>query len=111
VPLKYEPQSVANVLGTAESLKKAAEQLTQVAMDMQQHGLNEALFPWTQHQWTCLDIITKLAGQSVADLPVQIAARQQGRLSKFDLLRSKAELRANQRKRQRERETIGSPHG
>ena len=84
MPLKYERRNVELVTSTAESLKKAVEQLTQVAADMQQHGMKDALFPWTQRQWDCLDVIITLANQCAAVLPTQIVAKAQNRPSQYE---------------------------
>ncbi|HEY0984085.1 MULTISPECIES: hypothetical protein [unclassified Schlesneria] len=96
MPLKYESKSAEMVASTAESLKKATEQLTQVAMEMQQHKLTHALFPWTQRQWDCLDVIITMANQCVAVLPAQIVAKNQGRPSQYEIMqkRSKRDVAA-----------------
>jgi hypothetical protein len=96
VPVKYEVKTVDVVASTAESLKKATEQLTQVAADMQQHNLKSALFPWTQRQWDCLDVVITLANQCVAVLPTQIVAKAQNRPSQYETMqkRSKRDVAA-----------------
>jgi hypothetical protein len=88
--VKFEWKNVDLVLSTAESLKKATEQLTQVATEMQQHGMKEALFPWTQRQWDCLDVIITLASQCVAHLPAQVIAKEQGRPSQYEVMQKKS---------------------
>jgi hypothetical protein len=88
--VKYEWKSSEIVASTAESLKKATEQLTQVALEMQQHGLDEALFPWTQRQWACLDVIITLANQCLAVLPAQVIAKQQERPSQYEIMQKKS---------------------
>jgi len=88
--VKYEWKSEEIVLTTAENLKKATELLTQVALEMQQNGMKEALFPWTQRQWDCLDIVLTLAHQCQAVLPAQIAAKKQNRPSQFELAQKKS---------------------
>jgi hypothetical protein len=96
VPVKYESKSVDVVVSTAESLKKATEQLAQVAAEMQQHHLKVALFPWTQRQWDCLDVVITLANQCVAVLPTQIVAKAQNRPSQYETMqkRSKRDVAA-----------------
>ncbi|MEI8018050.1 MAG: hypothetical protein WCH39_07595 [Schlesneria sp.] len=96
MPVKYEVKGVDVVTSTAESLKKATEQLTQVAYEMQQHDLKQALFPWTQRQWDCLDVIITLANQCVAVLPAQIIAKSQNRPSQYEIMqkRSKRDVAA-----------------
>ena len=74
--VKFEWKNVELVISTAESLKKATEQLTQVAAEMQQHGMKEALFPWTQRQWDCLDVIITLSNQCVAVLNMRQLVRE-----------------------------------
>ena len=91
VPLKYERKSVDLILSTAESLKKVTEQFTQVAADMQQHGMTDALFPWTQRQWDCLDVVITLANQCVSHLPSQITAKSQNRQSKYEITVKKSQ--------------------
>ena len=88
--VKYEWKSSELVTSTAESLKKATEQLTQVALEMQQHGMPEALFPWTQRQWDCLDVIITLASQCHAVLPAQLLAKQQNRPSQYEVMQKKS---------------------
>lgn len=88
--VKYEWKSEEIVISTAEILKKATEQLTQVALEMQQNGLKEALFPWTQRQWDCLDVVVTLAHQCQAVLPAQVIAKKQGRPSQFELAQKKS---------------------
>lgn len=96
MPVKYESKSVDVVTSTAESLKKATEQLAQVAYEMQQHNLKQALFPWTQRQWDCLDVVITLANQCVAVLPSQIVAKTQNRPSQYEIMqkRSKRDVAA-----------------
>ena len=88
--VKYEWKSLDLLLSTTESLKKATEQLAQVAVDMQQHGMNEALFPWTQRQWDCLDVLITLTNQCVAVLPSQITAKAQGRESQYEIMQQRS---------------------
>ena len=88
--IKFEWKTIELVVSTAESLKKATEQLTQVAADMQQNGMKEALFPWTQRQWDCLDVIITLTNQCHAVLPTQIIAKQQGRPSQYEVMQKKS---------------------
>lgn len=88
--VKYELKNVDLIISTAENLRKASEQLTQVAAEMQQHGLKEALFPWAQRQWDCLDVIVTLANQCSAVLPIQILAKQQNRPSQYELMQKKS---------------------
>lgn len=88
--VKFEWKSAELVISTAESLRKATEQLTQVAAEMQQHGMKEALFPWTQRQWDCLDVIITLASQCVAVLPAQVVAKDQGRPSQYEVMQKKS---------------------
>ncbi len=88
--VKFEWKNVELVISTAESLKKATEQLTQVAAEMQQHGMKEALFPWTQRQWDCLDVIITLSNQCVAVLPAQLIAKAQGRPSQYEVMQKKS---------------------
>lgn len=88
--VKFEWKSVDLVVSTAESLKKATEQLTQVAADMQKHGMKEALFPWTQRQWDCLDVIITMASQCSAVLPAQLVAKDQGRPSQYEMMQKKS---------------------
>ena len=90
VPVKYEPKSVDVVTSTADSLKKATEQLTQVAFEMQQHHMKQALFPWTQRQWDCLDVIITLANQCLAVLPSQIVAKTQNRPSQYEVMQKRS---------------------
>ena len=96
MPVKYELKSAEVVTSTAESLKKATEQLTQVAFEMQQHNLKQALFPWTQRQWDCLDVVITLANQCIAVLPSQIVAKTQNRPSQYEIMqkRSKRDVAA-----------------
>jgi hypothetical protein len=96
MPVKYESKSIDLVTSTAESLKKATEQLTQVAFEMQQNHLKQALFPWTQRQWDCLDVVLTLANQCVAVLPSQIVAKTQNRPSQYEIMqkRSKRDVAA-----------------
>jgi hypothetical protein len=86
MPTKFEQRSSQLVVTTAESLKKASEQLTQVALDMQTHGMKEALFPWTQRQWDSFDVIITLASQCLSVLPEQILAKAEKRSSKYELI-------------------------
>lgn len=88
--IKYEWRTAEVVTSTANSLKRATEQLTQVALDMQRHELKQALFPWTQHQWNCLDVVITMASQCQAVLPTQILARQQNRPSQFEVIQKKS---------------------
>src|SRR5580698_10376117 len=88
--VKFEWKTTELVISTAETLKKPTEQLTQVAVDMQQQGMKEALFPWTQRQWDCLDVIITLANQCVAVLPAQLVAKQQGRPSQYEVMQKKS---------------------
>lgn len=90
MPRTYERKSLELILSTAESLKRATEQLTQVAADMQQHDMKEALFPWTDRQWTCLDVMITLANQCVAVLPAQITAKMQNRPSQYEIVIAKS---------------------
>ncbi len=98
MPLKYERKSIELVTSTAESLKKAVEQLTQVASDMQKHGMKDALLPWTQRQWDCLDVIVTLANQCVAVLPTQIIAKSQNRPSQYESMQKKSQRDVASRK-------------
>jgi len=91
MPLKYERKSVELVISTAESLKKAVEQLTQVAQEMQQNGMEQVLLPWTQRQWDCLDVVITLANQCVAVLPTQIVAKTQNRPSQYESIQKKSQ--------------------
>ena len=88
--VKFEWKSVELVTTTADSLKKATEQLTQVAAEMQQHGMKEVLLPWTQRQWDCLDVIITLANQCVAVLPAQVVAKAQNRPSQYEMMQKKS---------------------
>lgn len=88
---KYEWKSVDVITSTAESLKTATEQFVQVAAELQQHGMKEALFPWTQRQWDCLDTIITLANQCVAVLPAQIIAKKQNRPSQYEMMQKKSQ--------------------
>ena len=88
--VKFEWKTVDLVLSTAESLKKATEQLTQVAAEMEEHGMKEALFPWTQRQWDCLDVIITLANQCTAVLPSQLTAKAQNRPSQYEVMQKKS---------------------
>ena len=90
MPAKYELTSLELVLTTAESLKKSSEQLVQVATDMQQHGMQQALFPWTQRQWSCLDAIITLTNQCLAVLPSQVTAKTQGRPSHYEITKTRS---------------------
>lgn len=90
MPAKFEWKSSDLVVSTAETLKRATEQFAQVAADMQQHGLTEALFPWTQRQWDCLDVVITLANQCIAVLPTQINAKRQGRPSQYEVMQKKS---------------------
>ena len=94
--VKYEWKTVEIVSSTAESLKKAAEQLTQVVAEMQQHDMKKALFPWTQRQWDCHDVILTLANQCFAVLPAQTLAKAQNRKSQYEIMqeRSKRDVAA-----------------
>jgi hypothetical protein len=91
VGIKYEWKTIEMVSSTAEALKKASEQLTQVAYEMQQHDLRSALFPWTQRQWDCHDVIVTLANQCVAVLPAQILAKAQNRPSQFEIMQMRSQ--------------------
>lgn len=88
--LKFEWKSVDLVISTAESLKKATEQLAFVAAEMQKHEMNDALFPWTQRQWDCLDVIITLSNQCGAVLPAQLIAKAQGRPSQYETMQKKS---------------------
>lgn len=90
MPTKYERKSVDLILSTAESLKKATEQFTQIAAEMQQYGMTEAYFPWTQHQWSCVDTIITLASNCVSVLPAQILAKIQNRESQYEIMQKKS---------------------
>ncbi len=98
MPAKFEKKSLEIILSTAETLKKVTEQLSQVAADMQQNGMKEALLPWTQRQWDCLDVIITLANQSVAVLPAQIVAKSQNRPSQYEVMQKKSKRDAAARK-------------
>ena len=91
MPTKYEPKSAELVVSTAETLKNVAEQLAQVAAEMEQHGMKEALFPWTQRQWDCLDLIITLSNQCAAVLPSQVVAKQQKRPSQYETMQKKSQ--------------------
>ncbi|WP_010587998.1 hypothetical protein [Schlesneria paludicola] len=88
--VKYERKSVDLILSTAESLKKATEQFAQVAAEMQHHGMTDALFPWTQRQWDCLDVVITLASTCANVLPAQILAKAQNRESQFEIMQKKS---------------------
>jgi hypothetical protein len=90
MPTTYHWTDAEMVLSTAESLKKAATQLTQVANDMQQNGMSKVLLPWSQRQFDCLDVIVTLAGQCVAVLPTQVMAKKQNRPSQYELMQTKS---------------------
>lgn len=90
MPTTYHWTNSETVISTAEILKKAAEQLTQVALDMQQHKMSKVLLPWSQRQFDCLDVIVTLTGQCVAVLPAQIVAKQQNRPSQYELMQKKS---------------------
>jgi hypothetical protein len=96
--VKYEWKSSELVTSTAESLKKATEQLTQVALEMQQHDMPQALFPWTQRQWDCLDVIITLASQCVAVLPAQMVAKAQDRPSQYEVMQKRSRRDVEARK-------------
>lgn len=91
MPVCYTPKDIDVIVSTADSLKTAAAQLMQVAADMQQAKMKEALFPWTDRQWSCLDVIVTLANQCVAVLPSQIMAKTQNRPSQYELVVKKSE--------------------
>lgn len=74
----------------ADALKKAAEQFTQVALEMQQNGLEQALFPWNQRQDDCIELVLTLAGQCQVMLPSQILARQQQRPSRLEIVQERS---------------------
>jgi hypothetical protein len=94
MPRRFERKSVELVTSTAESLKTVTEQFTQVAAIMNEHGMADAMFPWTQHQWDCLDVVINLANQCLAELPAQIAAKSQNRPSKYDAMEAKSSQKA-----------------
>ena len=106
MPVTYNWVSAEIVLSTAESLKKVAEQLTQVAYEMQQHGMKKALFPWTPRQDQCHDLIVKLANQCVTDLPAQTLAKSQNRPSIYEQMQQKSKRDVAARKT---RSSAGSP--
>jgi len=97
--VKYEQRDLDQITSTAESLKKAAEQLTQVAIEMHEHGLADALFPWTKRQFDCLDVIITLASQCQMIIPAQILAKKQGRQSKYEVMQIKSRRDAAAKKR------------
>ena len=111
--VKYEWKSVELVTSTAESLKKASENLTQVAVEMQQHDMPQALFPWTQRQWDCLDVIVTLAGQCGVVLPAQILAKAQNRPSQYEIMqeRSKRDVAARKTRQAAEPDAPKNPRG
>jgi hypothetical protein len=90
VGTRYEWKSREILIITAEALKQASEQLTQVAVDMQQRGMSDALFPWTTRQNDCLKIIGELAKQCLDAIPLQIIAKAQNRPSCFELAKQKS---------------------
>jgi hypothetical protein len=99
---KFERKNVEMIVSTAESLKKVVEQLTQVAADMQTHGMTEAFFPWTKRQWDCLDVIVIMSNHCVTALPSQILAKTQNRPSRYELIKVKSGQRVVQRQKQKE---------
>lgn len=84
MPAKFEYKNTDLVITTAQTLKKATRQFEQVAADMKKNGMTEALFPWTQRQWECLDVVITLANQCVAVLPSQIDAKAKNRPSVYE---------------------------
>ena len=103
--VKYEWKTVELITSTAESLKKATEQLTQVAAEMRHHGMTEALFPWTQRQWDCLDVVITLASTCANVLPAQILAKAQNRESQFEIMQKKSRRDVAARKARLEAES------
>ncbi len=97
--IRYQRISVKHITSTADALRASAENLAKVAMDMQASGMNDALFTWTQNQWKSLEAVITLCSQCVIVLPAQILAKQQGRLSTFEITKEKSQRDVESRRK------------
>ncbi len=95
---KYEWQSLDNVETTAAALQEAASHLVAVALAMRENAMQQALFPWTQRQWDCLDVIITLGSQCESVIPSQVTAKRQNRPSQYEIAKKRSAITVAGRK-------------
>lgn len=77
--------SVSHVERNAEALATAAEQMTRVAFEMREAGLDQAIFPWAKRQDMSIGLVTRLSRGCLEVLPEQILAHRTGKPSPIEL--------------------------
>lgn len=70
--------SVSHVERSADALATAAEQLTKVAFDMKEGGLEEAIFAWATKQDDAIGLVVRLCRGCIEVLPEQLLSKRTG---------------------------------
>jgi len=80
----YNRTTVEDLTNVAQYLSRAAEQLTLVAAEMKQFGIEIGYFDWTQREWDAVDCIARKASQCIPCISEQILRVEKKRRTNQD---------------------------
>lgn len=82
--------TVDQIEKTIEALTGAIAGMTEAMQKMQDAGMGEAYFPWTERQWQAQDVIVTLGDECKTKIQSQVNAFRQGRPSEYERIKARS---------------------